>query len=240
MEIIPAIDIIDGKCVRLTEGNYQIKTVYASSPLEMAKQYELLGFKRIHLVDLDGAKAGKVINWKIVEEITKKTSLVVDFGGGVKSIEDVQKIIDIGAQYVTVGSVAAKQPEEFKVWLTKFGVDKFFIGADVRDKKIMTGGWMNATKIDLFEFIDDYLQVGFNHFFCTDITKDGKLMGPSLELYKSMIDTFPSLNLVASGGVSNLEDLQALKDIGCKGAIVGKAIYEGKITLDKLSAFNNQ
>ncbi|MEY3375912.1 MAG: 1-(5-phosphoribosyl)-5-[(5-phosphoribosylamino)methylideneamino]imidazole-4-carboxamide isomerase [Bacteroidota bacterium] len=240
MEIIPAIDIIDGKCVRLTEGNYASKTVYEASPLEMAKQYEALGFKRLHLVDLDGAKAGKVTNWKIVEDIAAHTQLVLDFGGGVKTSAEVKRIIDLGVQYVTVGSIAAKHPEEFKNWLISFGTDKFFLGADVRDNKIMTGGWLDATEIDVMNFIEDYMHLGVNHFFCTDISKDGKLMGPSIDLYRSMIESLPGLHLVASGGVSSMEDLYALKDIGCKGAIVGKAIYEGKIDLKVLSSFNVQ
>ncbi|MEY4728795.1 MAG: 1-(5-phosphoribosyl)-5-[(5-phosphoribosylamino)methylideneamino]imidazole-4-carboxamide isomerase [Bacteroidota bacterium] len=240
MEIIPAIDIIDGKCVRLTEGNYASKTVYEASPLEMAKQYESLGFKRLHLVDLDGAKAGKVTNWKIVEDIAAHTQLVLDFGGGVKTSAEVKRIIDLGVQYVTVGSIAAKHPEEFKNWLISFGTDKFFLGADVRDNKIMTGGWLDATEIDVMNFVDDYMRLGVNHFFCTDISKDGKLMGPSIDLYRSMIESLPGLHLVASGGVSSMEDLQDLKAIGCKGAIVGKAIYEGKIDLKVLSSFNVQ
>lgn len=240
MEIIPAIDIIDGKCVRLTEGNYASKTVYEASPLEMAKQYEALGFKRLHLVDLDGAKAGKVTNWKIVEDIAAHTQLVLDFGGGVKTSAEVKRIIDLGVQYVTVGSIAAKHPEEFKNWLISFGTDKFFLGADVRDNKIMTSGWLDATEIDVMNFIEDYMHLGVNHFFCTDISKDGKLMGPSIDLYRSMIESLPGLHLVASGGVSSMEDLQDLKAIGCKGAIVGKAIYEGKIDLKVLSSFNVQ
>ncbi len=240
MEIIPAIDIIDGKCVRLTEGNYASKTVYEASPLEMAKQYEALGFKRLHLVDLDGAKAGKVTNWKIVDDIAAHTQLVLDFGGGVKTSAEVKRIIDLGVQYVTVGSIAAKHPEEFKNWLISFGTDKFFLGADVRDNKIMTGGWLDATEIDVMNFIEDYMHLGVNHFFCTDISKDGKLMGPSIDLYRSMIESLPGLHLVASGGVSSMEDLQDLKAIGCKGAIVGKAIYEGKIDLKVLSSFNVQ
>jgi phosphoribosylformimino-5-aminoimidazole carboxamide ribotide isomerase len=240
MEIIPAIDIIDGKCVRLTEGNYASKTVYEASPLEMAKHYESLGFKRLHLVDLDGAKAGKVTNWKIVEDIAAHTQLVLDFGGGVKTSAEVKRIIDLGVQYVTVGSIAAKHPEEFKNWLISFGTDKFFLGADVRDNKIMTGGWLDATEIDVMNFIEDYMRLGVNHFFCTDISKDGKLMGPSIDLYRSMIESLPGLHLVASGGVSSMEDLQDLKAIGCKGAIVGKAIYEGKIDLKVLSSFNVQ
>jgi phosphoribosylformimino-5-aminoimidazole carboxamide ribotide isomerase len=240
MEIIPAIDIIDGKCVRLTEGDYASKTVYASSPLEMAKQYEALGFKRLHLVDLDGAKAGKVTNWKIVEEIAAHTQLILDFGGGVKTSAEVERIIGLGVQYVTVGSIAAKHPEEFKSWLITFGTDKFFLGADVRDNKIMTGGWLDATEIEVLDFINEYMNLGVNHFFCTDISKDGKLMGPSIDLYSTMIESLPGLHLVASGGVSSIEDLDALKSVGCKGAIVGKAIYEGKIDLKLLSSFNDQ
>lgn len=237
MEIIPAIDIIEGKCVRLTEGDYSSKTEYAFSPLEMAKQYEGLGFKRVHLVDLDGAKAGRVMNWKIVEEVSSETKLSIDFGGGVKTIAEVQRIFDLGVSYVTVGSIAAKQPNEFKGWLEKFGTEKFFLGADVRDQKIMTAGWMERTDIDLSEFIGQYMEMGVNHFFCTDISKDGQLMGPATELYKQLIESFPEINLVASGGVSSLSDLNALKEIGCSGAIVGKAIYEGKIALQDLVMF---
>jgi phosphoribosylformimino-5-aminoimidazole carboxamide ribotide isomerase len=237
MEIIPAIDIIDGKCVRLTEGDYSSKTEYAFSPLEMAKQYEELGFKRVHLVDLDGAKAGSVINWKIVEEISSETKLSIDFGGGVKTIDEVQRILDLGVTYVTVGSIAAKQPNEFRGWLETFGAEKFFLGADVRDQKIMTAGWLERTDLDLSVFIDQYLKMGVNHFFCTDISKDGQLMGPATELYKKMIESFPEINLVASGGVSSLMDLKELKEIGCSGAIVGKAIYEGKIALQDLVRF---
>ena len=206
----------------------------------MAKQYEALGFKRLHLVDLDGAKAGKVTNWKIVEDIAAHTQLVLDFGGGVKTSAEVKRIIDLGVQYVTVGSIAAKHPEEFKNWLISLGTDKFFLGADVRDNKIMTSGWLDATEIDVMNFIEDYMHLGVNHFFCTDISKDGKLMGPSIDLYRSMIESLPGLHLVASGGVSSMEDLQDLKAIGCKGAIVGKAIYEGKIDLKVLSSFNVQ
>lgn len=237
MEVIPAIDIIEGKCVRLTEGDYSSKTEYAFSPLEMAKQYEELGFKRVHLVDLDGAKAGKVMNWKIVESIASETNLCIDFGGGVKTIAEVQRILDLGVAYVTVGSIAAKQPNEFRGWLETFGTDKFFVGADVRDQKIMTAGWLERTDIDLSEFIDQYLKMGVNHFFCTDISKDGQLLGPSTELYKQLIESFPKINLVASGGVSSLSDLNELKRIGCSGVIVGKAIYEGKIALQDLVRF---
>lgn len=237
MQIIPAIDIIEGKCVRLTEGDYSSKTEYAFSPLEMAKQYEKIGFKRVHLVDLDGAKAGSVINWKIVEEIASETNLSIDFGGGVKTMAEVKRILDLGVTYVTIGSIAAKQPNEFRNWLEIFGADKFFLGADVRDQKIMTAGWLERTDIDLSEFIEQYIKMGVNHFFCTDISKDGQLMGPATALYKQIIESFPDINLVASGGVSSLSDLIELKEIGCSGAIVGKAIYEGKIALQDLAMF---
>lgn len=237
MQIIPAIDIIDGKCVRLTEGDYSSKTEYAFSPLEMAKQYEEIGFKRVHLVDLDGAKAGNVINWKIVEEIASETNLSIDFGGGVKTMAEVKRILDLGVTYVTVGSIAAKQPNEFRSWLEIFGAEKFFLGADVRDQKIMTAGWLERTDIDLSELIEQYMNLGVNHFFCTDISKDGQLMGPATALYKQIIESFPDINLVASGGVSSLKDLIELKEIGCSGAIVGKAIYEGKIALQNLAMF---
>ena len=240
MEIIPAIDIIGGKCVRLTEGDYASKTEYETGPLEMAKMYASFGFKRVHLVDLDGAKLGKVVNWKVSEEIAKQTSLSIDFGGGVKTETEVEKILELGIDYVTVGSIAAKDPETFIRWIKKFGGDKFLLGADVRNNKIMTGGWLEETEIDIFDFIESYVQIGLVNIFCTDITKDGKLMGPSFSLYSEIIERFPTINLVASGGVSSIDDLIELRRIGCSGAIVGKAIYENKITLQVLASFNLQ
>lgn len=240
MQIIPAIDIINGKCVRLTEGNYDAKTEYAASPLEMAKQYASCGFRRVHLVDLDGAKAGKVVNWNVAEEIATHTDLSIDFGGGVKTVEEVNQILNLGIEYVTVGSIAAKQPVVFRTWLQTFGTDKFLLGADVLDKKIMTGGWLEKTDMDIFDFLDDYLRLGVKNIFCTDISKDGKLMGPSLQLYTEIIERFPGIHFIASGGVSSMEDLHQLRAIGCSGAIVGKAIYEGRITLDALASFNQQ
>lgn len=240
MQIIPAIDIIGGKCVRLTEGDYASKTEYAASPLEMAKTYASFGFKRVHLVDLDGAKLGKVVNWKVSEEIAKQTSLSIDFGGGVKTKTEVEQILGLGINYVTVGSIAAKDPEEFKRWIMHFGGDKFLLGADVRNNKIMTGGWLEETKIDIFDFIESYVQLGLVNFFCTDISKDGKLMGPSFSLYTEIIERFPGIQLIASGGVSSMDDLIELRQIGCSGAIVGKAIYENKIALQALASFNLQ
>ncbi len=240
MQIIPAIDIIGGKCVRLTEGDYASKTEYATGPLEMAKMYASLGFKRVHLVDLDGAKLGKVVNWNVSEEIAKQTSLSIDFGGGVKTETEVEQILGLGIDYVTVGSIAAKDPETFKRWIKQFGEDKFLLGADVRNNKIMTGGWLEETEIDIFDFIEAYVQLGMVNIFCTDISKDGKLMGPSFSLYSEIIERFPTIKLIASGGVSSIDDLIELRKIGCAGAIVGKAIYENKITLEALASFNLQ
>lgn len=238
MEIIPAIDIIEGKCVRLTEGDYASKTVYATSPLDMALRYQELGFKRIHVVDLDGAKAGSVINWDVIELLAKNTNLIIDFGGGIKTEREVERVLGLGVAYVTVGSVAAKQPLLFKQWLKSYGASRFFLGADVKDRKIMTSGWINQTSIDMMDFINEYVLEGVLDLFCTDISKDGKLMGPSTLLYKEMIDRFPDIRLVASGGVSSIQDLDDLKSIGCSGVIVGKAIYEGKIDLTALATYN--
>ena len=237
MQIIPAIDIIEGKCVRLTEGDYSRKTDYAISPLEMAKIYEGHGIERLHVVDLDGAKNGKVVNWKSIEEISNQTKLVLDFGGGVKSIDDVNRIKDLGVQYVTIGSIAVQQPDIFAQWLVTIGADNFLLGADVKDEKIMISGWQEASSIELFSFIDEYVKKGIRHIFCTDVSKDGKLEGPSFDLYKRLKDAFPSTHIIASGGISCLEDLHKLKASNCDGAIIGKAIYENKISLKQLTDF---
>jgi len=237
MQIIPAIDIIEGKCVRLTEGDYSRKTDYAISPLEMAKTYEGHGIERLHVVDLDGAKNGKVVNWKSIEEISNQTKLVLDFGGGVKSIDDVNRIKDLGVQFVTIGSIAVKQPDVFAEWLLTIGADNFLLGADVKDEKIMISGWQEASSIELFSFIDEYVKKGIRHIFCTDVSKDGKLEGPSFDLYKRLKDAFPSTHIIASGGISCLEDLHKLKASNCDGAIIGKAIYENKISLKQLTNF---
>lgn len=238
MQLIPAIDLIDGKCVRLTQGDYGQKKVYSDSPLDMALQFQDAGITRLHLVDLDGAKAGKVVNWPVLETLTVNTSLQIDFGGGVKQEDDVKRILDCGAQWVTVGSMAAKQPDTMKAWIASYGADKFFLGADVRGRKIATGGWLQTTDIDVFSFIDSYIQQGLAHIFCTDISKDGKLEGPATELYRDIIAAQPSIQLVASGGVSGMQDLHALAQAGCAGAIIGKAIYEGRITMEDLKSFN--
>ncbi|MBI2730640.1 MAG: 1-(5-phosphoribosyl)-5-[(5-phosphoribosylamino)methylideneamino]imidazole-4-carboxamide isomerase [Sphingobacteriales bacterium] len=235
--IIPAIDIIDGKCVRLTQGDYSQKKIYNENPLEVAMEFEDAGLTRLHLVDLDGAKAGAVKNWKVLETIAAKTSMIIDFGGGIKKEEDVKIVFDSGAALATVGSIAVKNEAEFVKWLLQFGADKFLLGADVKDEKIAVAGWLETTDVWIYDFIEKYIQHGVQQIFCTDVTKDGKLEGPSIDLYKNIISQFPQLHFIASGGVSNLKDLDDLQHIGCSGAIVGKAIYENRITLDELKKF---
>lgn len=237
MQIIPAIDLIDGKCVRLTEGDYAQKKIYNEDPLEVAKAFEGIGLMRLHLVDLDGAKAGEVVNWKVLEKIANHTSLKIDFGGGIKQETTLKSVIDAGASYATIGSLAVKNRALFEEWIERFGAEVFMLGADVYEEKIAIGGWIEKTNIDVYEFIQSYINKGIGQLFCTDIQKDGKLEGPSTELYKKIIQQFPSLNLIASGGVSNLQDLKDLRTIGCTAAIVGKAIYENRITLKELATF---
>ncbi len=235
MQIIPAIDIIDGKCVRLTQGNYDKKTIYHAKPLEIAKQFEAAGIQRLHLVDLDGAKAGVVRNWKVLEMIASNTSLIIDFGGGIKMEEDLKVVFNSGAAFATIGSLAVKNESLFGHWIKAYGADKFLLGADVKEEKIAIGGWLEMTDIDIYVFIEKYLTYGLKQIFCTDISKDGKLEGPSIELYQNIIAKFPTLHFIASGGVSSVEDLRQLKEIGCAGAIIGKAIYENKISLAELT-----
>lgn len=237
MEIIPAIDIIEGKCVRLTKGDYSQKKIYNEHPLEVALQFEDAGLKRLHLVDLDGAKAGTVKNWKVLETIAGKTALQIDFGGGVKSSKDVDIIFECGAAWATIGSMAVKDEQQFISWLQQFGPGKFLLGADVKNEKIAVSGWTETTEIWIYDFIQKYLEHGIQQLFCTDVAKDGLLEGPSTDLYKSIIEKFPGLHFIASGGVSSMNDLDELRNIGCKGAIVGKAIYEGRLKLTELSIF---
>src|SRR5690348_4118300 len=227
MEIIPAIDIIEGKCVRLTQGDYSQKKIYNEHPLEVAREFEDAGLKRLHLVDLDGAKAGTVKNWKVLETIAGKTSLVIDFGGGIKTDKDVQIVLGSGAAFATVGSIAVKDEKEFSRWLQVMGPGKFILGADVKDEKIAVAGWLETTDIWIYDFIEKYIEKGIQQLFCTDVSKDGKLEGPAVELYKNITGKFPSLHFIASGGVSGMKDLDALEEAGCKGVIIGKAIYEG-------------
>jgi len=234
MQIIPAIDIIDGKCVRLTEGDYDQKKIYNEKPLEVALQFEDAGMERLHLVDLDGAKAGSVKNWKVLELLAGKTNLIIDFGGGIKTSKDVDIVLESGAAMATIGSVAVKNEKDFLEWITQYGADKFLLGADVKDEKIAVSGWLETTDIWVYDFIRKYMDQGIKQVFCTDVSKDGKLEGPSLSLYQDIITEFPKLEFIASGGVSSVQDLEDLKSIGCSGAIVGKAIYEGRINIKDL------
>jgi phosphoribosylformimino-5-aminoimidazole carboxamide ribotide isomerase len=234
MEIIPAIDILEGKCVRLTQGDYSQKKIYNEKPLEVAKEFEDAGLKRLHLVDLDGAQAGKVINWKALESIAGKTSLIIDFGGGVKTEKDIEIIFESGGALITIGSMAVKEEEIFISWLKKYGANKFLLGADVKEERIAVHGWQETTNIWIYDFIQKYIEVGMKQIFCTDVAKDGALEGPSTELYKNIIEKFPELHFIASGGVSSIEDLYKLEKINCKGVIIGKAIYEGRIKLAEL------
>ncbi len=238
MQIIPAIDLIDGKCVRLTEGDYAQKKIYNEDPLEVAKAFEGIGLMRLHLVDLDGAKAGEVVNWKVLEKIANQTSLKIDFGGGIKKEATLKTVLDTGAAYATIGSLAVKNRTVFEEWIERFGAAVFMLGADVFEEKIAVGGWLEKTNLDVYAFMQSYLDKGLTQMFCTDIQKDGKLEGPSVELYQKIITKFPNLYFIASGGVSNIQDLKELKNIGCSAAIVGKAIYENRITLSELSKMN--
>lgn len=236
--VIPAIDIIDGKCVRLSQGDYVQKKIYNNNPLEVAKQFEDIGIKRLHLVDLDGAKAGKIVNKKVLETISSKTRLVIDFGGGIKTNEDIHSIYESGAAIATIGSVAVKNSKLFFEWVQKLGTDKILLGADVKNEKIVISGWKEQTDISVYNFIKTNSENGVKNIFCTDISKDGLLMGTAIDLYKKIIRQFPDINLIASGGVSSMKDIKELEKIGCKGVIVGKAIYEGRITRDELLRYN--
>lgn len=234
MKIIPAIDIIDGKCVRLSKGDYDTKKIYNENPIEVAKEFEDFGIQYLHLVDLDGAKAKKIINEKVIENIAKNTNLIIDFGGGIRTEEDLQKAFDSGAKKVTLGSVAVVNPELCLAWLYKFGADKLILGADCLDRNIKTSGWLENSETDVVDFIKEYQKKGFKEVVCTDISKDGMLQGPSTALYKEIIQN-SSVELIASGGIANIEDVKKMKEIGCAGTIIGKAIYEGRISLEQLS-----
>ncbi len=237
IEIIPAIDIIEGKCVRLTKGDYSTKKIYNEDPLEVACEFEDHGIKRLHVVDLDGAKTGHIINYKTLEKIAGKTNLIVDFGGGLKTSEDLRIAFESGAQMVTGGSIAVKDPQEFTSWITKYGSDKIILGADVKDKKVAISGWMEETSEELIPFIKKYHNKGIEKVICTDISKDGMLQGPAIDLYKEVLEAIPGLYLIASGGVSNIDDIEKLQEGSIPAVIFGKAIYEGKITLKELEIF---
>ena len=233
MKIIPAIDIIDGKCVRLSKGDYDTKKIYNENPVEVAKEFEDFGIQYLHLVDLDGAKAKKIINQKVIENIAKNTNLIIDFGGGIRSEKDLQKAFDSGAKKVTLGSIAVINPELCLAWLEKFGAEKLILGADCLDRKIKTSGWLENSETDVVDFIKEYQKKGFIEVVCTDISKDGMLQGPSTALYQEILEN-STIELIASGGISNIEDVQKMKEIGCGGTIIGKAIYEGRISLEDL------
>ena len=237
MLIIPAIDIIDGKCVRLTQGDYSQKKVYNEHPLEVAKTFEGAGITHLHLVDLDGARASHIVNYKVLEKIATKTSLSIDFGGGLKSDQDVHIAFESGANQITGGTVAVKNSEIFTRWIEQYGGEKIILGADVKDRKIAVQGWEETSELDLFDFVTDYQKKGIQSIICTDIAKDGMLEGAATDLYKELIDRFTDLKIIASGGVADMTDLERLTEVGCHGAIVGKAIYEGRVKLEDLQAF---
>jgi phosphoribosylformimino-5-aminoimidazole carboxamide ribotide isomerase len=234
IELIPAIDIIDGQCVRLTKGDYAQKTVYRDSPAEVAKEFEQLGFSRLHVVDLDGAKSKHIVNDAVLRRITTETQLTVDFGGGIKTDADIEKAFAAGAQMVTVGSIAVTQPQLFMGWLSKYGADRMILGADVRHGKISINGWKEDSDEDLLPFLRKYVDAGVRNVLCTEISKDGTLQGPAIELYCRIMEAYPELHLIASGGVSSIEDIRALDAAGIPAVVFGKAIYEGRIDLREL------
>ena len=240
MIVIPAIDIIDGKCVRLSQGDYQLKTVYHENPVEVALQLEAAGITHLHLVDLDGAKTQHIVNYAVLKSITSQTKLQVDFGGGIKSDADIQLAFDCGAAQITAGSVAVKSRETVLRWIQTYGAEKIILGADVLNEQIAVSGWQENSKVQLFDFLNDYTNEGIEYVICTDIAKDGMLQGSSISLYRKIIQQFPSLKLIASGGVSSVQELHTLRDAGLYGAIVGKAFYEGKITMQELADFKTQ
>lgn len=237
IEIIPAIDLIDGKCVRLSQGDYQQKTIYNENPLEVARMFADAGIRRLHLVDLDGAKAHHIVNHKVLETIATKTNLIIDFGGGLKSDDDLRIAFECGASMVTGGSIAVKNPEVFASWIEKFGGEKIILGADVKDEKIAVGGWIETTDLELMPFIQNYMGKGISKVICTDISKDGMLSGPATDLYKKMLEQEPAMYLIASGGVSSIRDIEMLIENKVPAVITGKAIYEGKIKLPELAKF---
>ncbi len=237
IDIIPAIDLIDGKCVRLSQGDYDSKKVYNEDPLEVAKEFEDHGIKRLHLVDLDGAKAGHIINHKVLQTIATKTNLVIDFGGGLKTTEDLRIAFESGAQMITGGSIAVKNPTEFEGWIEKYGSDKIILGADAKDGKIAVTGWLEETNEQLIPYIKNYRTKGITKVICTDISKDGMLQGPSTDLYKEILAEIPDLYLVASGGVSGIQDIEQLAQAKVPAVIFGKAIYEGRVSLKELERF---
>ena len=239
IELIPAIDIIDGQCVRLTKGDYDQKSVYGA-PLDMALEFERIGFKRLHMVDLDGAKSKHIVNDAVLQVVTTKTQLSIDFGGGIKSDEDIEKAFAAGASMVTIGSIAVTQPDLFMGWLKKYGTERIILGADVRHGKISINGWKEDSTEDLLPFLQKYVEAGVRNVLCTEISKDGTLAGPAIDLYKKVMEAYPQLHLIASGGVSSIDDIKALEAAGIPAVVFGKAIYEGKIDLKDLWDWQNE
>jgi phosphoribosylformimino-5-aminoimidazole carboxamide ribotide isomerase len=237
MRIIPAIDIIGGKCVRLTKGDYQTVKVYNENPLEVAKQFEDAGMQYVHVVDLDGAKASAIVNYNILEQIASKTGLTIDYGGGLKSDEDVRIAFESGADQVTGGSIAVKKPDVFENWIANYGADKIILGADCKKERIAVNGWQEESDLQVIPFIKKYQRKGISYVICTDISKDGMLAGPSFELYQHILKSSPEVKLIASGGVSTFDELPRLSALGCEGVIIGKAIYENKIRLKELEEY---
>jgi len=237
MRIIPAIDIIDGKCVRLSKGDYNTKKIYNENPLEVAKSFEDAGIQYLHLVDLDGAKSSRIINHKVLEQIATKTKLKIDFGGGLKTDEDLKIAFESGANQITGGSIAVKNPPLFKEWINQYGTEKIILGADANNRKIAVSGWLEESNEDVIPFIQNYQKKGISYVICTDIAKDGMLEGPSFELYKEILTSCENVKLIASGGISTFDELPKLSELGCEGTIIGKAIYEGRISLKQLENF---
>jgi phosphoribosylformimino-5-aminoimidazole carboxamide ribotide isomerase len=237
IEIIPAIDIIDGKCVRLSQGDFDTKRIYNEYPLEVAKRFESAGIKRLHLVDLDGAKDGKMVNINVLQEIASQTNLQIDYSGGIKNSTDIAWVFDAGAAFVCIGSMSVKQPDVFYDCVEAYGNDKIILGADVKERKIAISGWKEQTDLDIIQFLNGHIKQGINRVLCTDVSKDGMLQGVAIELYKSIIKTFPDIKLIASGGVSVINDIVALEVIGCASVVIGKAIYTGSISLKELEKY---
>ena len=237
MELIPAIDLIEGKCVRLTQGDYSTRKVYNEDPLEVALQFESVGIERLHVVDLDGAKAGHIVNYNVLERLASRTRLIIDFGGGLKSDEDLRIAFDCGAQMITGGSIAVKNPERFLTWLEKYGGERVILGADAKDKKIAVSGWEEGTDLDLIPFVKDYREKGVQKIICTDIGRDGMLQGPAIDLYKEIKEEIEGLYVIASGGVSSMADIERLDEAGIPAVIFGKAIYEGRIRMSEIEKY---
>jgi phosphoribosylformimino-5-aminoimidazole carboxamide ribotide isomerase len=237
MRIIPAIDIMDGKCVRLTQGDFKKKKIYSEDPLDVALEFQNADLEYLHLVDLDGAKEGNVVNWDVIYELQEKTALQIDFGGGVKTDEDVAQLMELDIYQINVGSIAIREPDTFKRWMEEYGAGNFILSADVKGEHVMINGWLEPTELRLFELVEEYMKSGLEYLTCTDISTDGMLEGPNFDLYEKLKDRFPTLKVTASGGISSLDDLRKLKAMGMHGAIIGKALYEHKIELIDLKPF---